>query len=884
MKAKSVKSAKAPDPAARVAGPGIEPELSSDLLIGAIGASAGGLEAGIDLVRNLDPDSGMAYVFIQHLDPTHHSIIKDLLAKETSMPVTEVTDGAKVVANHIYVIPPNKLLTIEDHVLRLSPRDPSRGAHMPIDHFMRALAAELGNRAIGVILSGTGSDGVLGMAEIQAHGGVTFAQDPASAKYDGMPRSAIGAGCVDYVLPPQEIASELERLARHPYVSPSRSPDFPAIAQPDGSSISVLFQLLRRTTRVDFTHYRKTTILRRIQRRMLVHKIDKFADYVKYLQTNPAEIKALYQDMLIHVTSFFRNPKAFEALKHSVFPQILARKGADSNIRIWVPGCASGEEAYSVAIALLEFLGSRAAEISIQLFGTDISETSIRTARNGVYPANIQGDVSPERIRRFFAKAEDGYRINKNIREACVFAQHNLLSDPPFSRMDLICCRNLLIYFEPVLQVRVISLFNYALRSGGYLVLGTSEGISAARNLFKMEDRENRIFAKKASSGRQIVTFSLTRPSEHAIDVAAPTNRPQQAETILQSPEVQRDFDRRLLAHYVPPAVFVNEDLEIIHTRGKFNRYFKVPSGRPSLNILKMALNGLTLPLQNAIAAAKKENRPVRRKGLAVRIANGKRGAASEEIVSFEVIPLTSTLNEPCFMIVFLEEGPLWSFGKSGRGGSQAKQPKGSWNNKIKRLEQELATAKEHLQSVIENQEVTNEELQSANEEILSSNEELQSTNEELETAKEELQSTNEELSTVNDELRGRNVQITGGRQDLRDLLTDVTIAVVGRDSQIRPLTPVVRRLFDLLPDEISARVVDKNHSADIPDLSQLVKQALSSDGVPVEQVVDHRGKRYRVRVLPYGVVGRKPDGCIVTLIDASVAARLSDKSQSSPE
>ena len=328
----------------------------------------------------------------------------------------------------------------------------------------------------------------------------------------------------------------------------------------------------------------------------------------------------------------------------------------------------------------------------------------------------------------------------------------------------------------------------------------------------------------------------------------------------------------------------MNEDLEIIHTRGKFNRYFKVPSGRPSLNILKMALNGLTLPLQNAIAAAKKENRPVRRKGLAVRIANGKRGAASEEIVSFEVIPLTSTLNEPCFMIVFLEEGPLWSSGKSSRGGSQAKQPKGSWNNKIKRLEQELATAKEHLQSVIENQEVTNEELQSANEEILSSNEELQSTNEELETAKEELQSTNEELSTVNDELRGRNVQITGGRQDLRDLLTDVTIAVVGRDSQIRPLTPVVRRLFDLLPDEISARVVDKNHSADIPDLSQLVKQALSSDGVPVEQVVDHRGKRYRVRVLPYGVVGRKPDGCIVTLIDASVAARLSDKSQSSPE
>jgi len=325
VKAKSEKQTKAPDTVRNAAAAGIEPQLSSDLLVAAIGASAGGLEAGIDLVRNLDPDSGMVFVFIQHLDPTHHSIIKDLLAKETSMPVTEVTDPTKVAANHVYVIPPNKLMTIEDHNLRLSPRDASRGGHMPIDHFMRVLAEELGNRAIGVILSGTGSDGMLGMAEIQARGGVTFAQDPSSAKYDGMPRSAIGAGCVDYVLPPQEIASELARLAQHPYVSPSRSPDAPALSQPDGGSISMLFQLLRRTTRVDFTHYRKTTILRRIQRRMLVHKIDKFADYVKYLQTNPAGIKALYQDMLIHVTSFFRNPKVFEALKDVVFPRILER-------------------------------------------------------------------------------------------------------------------------------------------------------------------------------------------------------------------------------------------------------------------------------------------------------------------------------------------------------------------------------------------------------------------------------------------------------------------------------------------------------------------------------------------------------------------------------
>ena len=361
MKAKLGQPTKPQDALRRDVEAGTEPDLSSDVLVGAIGASAGGLEAGIDLVRNLDPDSGMAYVFIQHLDPTHNSIIKDLLARETPMPVAEVTDGTKVAPNHVYVIPPNKLMTIEGHNLRLSPRDASRGAHMPIDHFMRVLAEELGNRAIGVILSGTGSDGALGMAEIQARGGVTFAQDPGTAKFDGMPRNAIAAGCVDYVLPPQEIAGELARLAHHPYVSPSRSLDVPALVRPDSAEINTLFQLLRRTTHVDFTYYRKTTVLRRIQRRMLVHKIDKFAEYVRYLQTNPAEVKALYQDMLIHVTSFFRTPKVFEALKHSVFPHLLQKKGADSSIRIWVPGCSSGEETYSLAMALLEVLGPKSA-------------------------------------------------------------------------------------------------------------------------------------------------------------------------------------------------------------------------------------------------------------------------------------------------------------------------------------------------------------------------------------------------------------------------------------------------------------------------------------------------------------------------------------------
>ena len=481
-------------------------ESQGQFLVAAIGASAGGIEAFSELMRNLPDDTGMAFVLIQHLDPKHHSILTELVAKDTSMPVSEVADGMRLERNHVYVIPPNASMSLSNHTLKIGPRGEVRGMHMPIDHFMRALAEEQGNRSIGVILSGSGTDGTLGLAEIQAQGGVTFAQDEHSAKYDSMPRSAVAHGCVDYVLPPKGIARELARVARHPYVS--RDGAEPAeIPATDHSGLNMIFQLLRRTTGVDFTHYRQTTILRRIQRRMVVHKIDRLPEYVKYIQTNPTEIKALYQDMLINVTSFFRNPGMFEALKTEVFARILKDRGAEWAVRMWTPGCASGEETYSVAIALLEFLGDKASEVTIQLFGTDVSETSIIKARTGVYPENIQGDVSADRLRRFFTKTEGGYRISKTIRDMCIFAQHNVLNDPPFSQMDLICCRNLLIYLEPVLQSKVISLFHYAAKPGGYLVLGSSEGVGVVANLFNTEDRTYKIFSKKPSANRQLVTF-----------------------------------------------------------------------------------------------------------------------------------------------------------------------------------------------------------------------------------------------------------------------------------------------------------------------------------------------------------------------------------------
>jgi two-component system CheB/CheR fusion protein len=455
----------------------LPPEQESGTTIVAIGASAGGIEALTELMNYLPADTGMAFVLVQHLDPKHHSILTELLARKTVMNVTEVTDGMHVEANHVYVIPPNASMSISDHTLHLGPREESRGLHMSVDHFMRSLAEQEGNRSIGVILSGSGSDGTLGMAEIQAHGGMTFAQDGTSAKYDGMPRSAVAAGCVDYVLPPKGIAKELARIARHPYLARKILHSAPEVAMPSGNGLNTIFQVLRRATGVDFTHYRQSTILRRVQRRMVVHKIDQIEEYSKFVQGKPAEIKALYQDMLINVTSFFRGPRVFEALKATVFPAFQENLLRDRGIRIWTPGCASGEETYSAAIALLEFLGDKASQVSIQFFGTDVSETSVTRARNGVYPENIQVDVSQERLRRFFAKVESGYRVSKNIRDMCIFAQHNVVNDPPFSRMDLICCRNLLIYLEPVLQSKVISLFHYALRPDGFLVLGSSEGL-----------------------------------------------------------------------------------------------------------------------------------------------------------------------------------------------------------------------------------------------------------------------------------------------------------------------------------------------------------------------------------------------------------------------
>ena len=850
-------------------GDSLSPEHKNDLLIAAIGASAGGIEAFTEFVSNLPKDTGMAFVLVQHLDPEHKSMLTELISKKTVMRVSEVTNGMTVEPNHVYVIPANATMSISNSSLQLEPRGESRGVHMSIDHFMRALAEQQGNHAIGIILSGSGTDGTAGLAEIQAHGGMTFAQDEASAKYASMPVSAVAAGCVDYVLPPRAIAHELARIARHPYLARAEAAD---IAPAENTGLTLVFKLLRKTTGVDFTHYRQSTILRRIQRRMVVHKIDRLDEYVKHLQSNPPELKALYRDMLINVTSFFRNPRAFDALKSHVFPAILKNHPPEAAIRIWTPGCASGEETYSVAIALLEFLGDKSSQANIQFFGTDVSESSIAKARAGSYPENITADVSPERLRRFFTKVEGRYRVTKNIRDMCIFAQHNILNDPPFSQMDLIACRNLLIYLEPVLQNKAISLFHYALRPGGYLLLGASEGVGTAGHLFSTEDRANKIFLKKATSVRQPVTFSMHHHAERALD--EPLRVPAKLDSSWNYLEAQKEFDRRLLSQYSPATVFINEDMEIIHTRGGVNRFLKLAPGRPSLSIMKMAREGLLPDLRSAIAKARKENVTVRKHNIQIKDGNGN-GAPrsdSERLVNFEVVPVNlGSLKELYFMIVFADSPVIPRPAPASRS-ARAERESEVVSGKITRLEQELAATKEYLQSVIETQQATNEELQSANEEILSSNEELQSTNEELETAKEELQSANEELSTVNDELRSRNLEVNQINNDLTNLFASIYFAVVmvGSDLTIRRFTPQAQKFLGLIPADVGRPLTNINPPVEVPDLQSLVLQVMATSAQVDREFADRQGGRYQVRILPYRTLDNKIDGAVITFVDIS--------------
>lgn len=753
------------------------PRLSSFPIVG-IGASAGGLEAFRRLLGALPKDTGMAYVLVQHLDPSHDSILAELLSEATQMEVSEVMGDVRVEPNRVYVIPPSKGLILADGVLKLVPRDRASAAHMPIDSFLKTLAETQGSQAIGVILSGMGSDGTLGLQAIEAQGGIVFAQEPASAKNEDMPRSAISAGHVDFVLPPEDIARELTRLGRHPYLVPALAQangSTPAalapaeasvtLEQEDSESLAQILELLHQATGTDFGAYKKTTLRRRIARRMAVCRIQTLREYARHLEGDETELRGLYGDCLISVTSFFRDPEVFQALSQQVLPLLRARLPSDEPLRVWVAGCASGEEVYSIAMCLLEQTPEFAGNPGLQIFATDLSEGALVKAREGLYLTNIAQDVSEERLRRFFHQVGENYQISKAIREMCVFARHDLTRDPPYSRMDLISCRNVLIYLEPALQERVFSTLHYALRPEGFLLVGPAETVGSSTALFSTFDEPHRIYSRKASSGLPafLAVRGYARPSRHG------------GERLPQLPrgvsDVPREVDRMLLARFGPAAVVVDASLHILEFRGDTDPFLDHGQGKASLELEHLLRRGLLMELRLAIEEARRTELPVRKDGLRVR------HQAQLRSVSLEVVPIKGRSGaERCLLILFSSSEPA----------SQAREPAASppadgtdsKDGEILRLGLGLAQSTEYMHTLVREHEAALEELQSTTEEALSGNEELQSLNEELQTAKEEIQSANEELATLNQELQDRNALLAKSNDEIQRGLDDANALV----------------------------------------------------------------------------------------------------------
>lgn len=849
------------------------PERRDSFPIVGIGASAGGLEAFTALLKALAPNLGMAFVFVPHLDPKRESAYSEILPRSTSMPVQQATEGMLVERDHLYVIPPNQDMRIEDCRLRLTTREEPRSPATAIDTFFRSLASEQGHNAIGVVLSGTASDGTLGLTAIKGEGGITFAQDTATAKYDGMPSSAVASDCVDFVLPPEEIATELARISRHPYVADGhllgRSE---AGGREPETYMGQIFRLLRRVTKVDFSEYKPPTIGRRIQRRMVMRKIEQMGEYVSLLHRDRAEVNALYNDLLINVTSFFRNPEAFDTLKQVVYPAILQARGPSSaSIRIWVPGCSTGEETYSHAMSLVEFLGEERTEVPIQIFGTDLSETAIQRARAGIYKASIEADVSPTRLRRFFHKSDGGYQISKTIRDLCIFSTQNVFSDPPFSRMDLVSCRNVMIYLSQTLQRRVIPIFHYALNPTGFLMIGSTEGLlGAGSELFEMTDKKQKIYRKRLVSTPVSFGFSVNHPDHNGGGGEAPRASAPPPDTSKAPVELQREADRLLLARYTPPAVVINDQLDIIQSRGHTGAFLELPTGKASLNLLKMARPGLLFELQSAIDEARKNGVEAQRQNVRV----GDNGPAKD--VTLRVIPFKTPVHDQfSFLIVFepqLSADAVRPGDPPSTSAPLTKAKQSERDKQIGQLKQELAATKEYLQSIIETQEATNEELQSANEEIQSGNEELQSTNEELQTSKEELESANEELHTVNEEMQHRNELLTQLNNDLNNLLNSVNLpmVMVGQDLSVRRYTPQAASILGLMASDVGHAIPRLKLKIDVGNLEQTMLEVMQEVQPKQSQVQDQKGKWLSLRITPYRTLDNRIDGVVLSVVEES--------------
>jgi two-component system CheB/CheR fusion protein len=833
----------------------VAPPLASDFTIVGVGASAGGFEAFAQFLEGLPAIPNLAIIFVQHLAPHHSSSLALLLSSHTPLPVVEATDNARVVPNRVYVVPPNVQMELVDGHLHLGRRPEDRSQYNPIDFFFRSLARSLKGHAIGVVLSGTASDGAVGLSEIKSMEGITFAQDPETAKYDGMPRAAIATHMVDVVASPGEIGAKVALLSKHPYLTPPVAPD-PGTSVSD-DQLRRIFHILLPACGVDFAHYKTPTIIRRLFRRMALLRLVEVNAYIAHLEQTPLEVVNLHNDLLIHVTRFFREPEAFEIIARDILPSLDHTSGAP--LRMWVAGCATGEEVYSLAMIVGEVFGDTLDEGRVQIFGTDVSETAVGFARQGLYAASIAEDVSPERLRRFFVKTDGGYQVTRLVRDMCVFARQDLTRDPPFSRLDLVCCRNVLIYMDSPLQRKLLSMFHYALKPSGFLVLGHAESIGYHSDLFTMIDKKKKVYRKQAAA-TTAPHMDVFRSPFKPETIASPALR-----GVNETKLVLNDATRIIIERFAPPSVLLDQQFHVVQFNGQTGLYLEPSPGEPTFDVLKLAREGLSHGLRAALQTARKTRKTVKQPGLRVR-----QGSASHDI-DIEVIPVVRQ-GHLYYLVLF--QTPVTGAAKSRK--TAAREKKAPPRSRISKLEEELAATREYLQSTIQEIEAANEELQSANEEVLSSNEELQSTNEELDTAKEELQSTNEELNTVNDELHARNEELTRVNADLLNLLASVQIAIVivSRDLRVRRFTPMAEKKFNLIPSDIGRPLSQISTTLQCPELATLITETIDTVS-PVERTVqDDKGETYLLRIRPYKTPDNRIDGAVVALFDLDPAKK----------
>jgi chemotaxis methyl-accepting protein methylase len=822
-----------------------------------IGASAGGLEAIEAFLRNVPAKSGLAFIIVQHLDPTRKDMMTEILQHATPMKVVPIKDRLKVAPDCVYVIPPNNDLSILHGVLHLLAPAAPRGLRLPIDFFFRALAADQRSRSIGVILSGMGSDGTLGLQAIKEQGGAVFVQAPESAKFDAMPRSAIDARLANVVAPAEELAGRiLTYLARVPQVD---SPD-PAFSLKTQSAIEKICILLRNQTGHDFSQYKRRTIYRRIERRMGLHQIDSISGYVQYLQETPQEALLLFKELLIGVTSFFRDPEVWEHLKKKAIPTLLSERPLGGALRVWVPGCSTGEEAYSLAILFKEVLAKvrPAQRFTLQIFATDLDKDVIERARQGAYPPTITSNVSAERLHRFFTKETSGYRVRQEIREMVVFATQNVIMDPPFTKLDILSCRNLLIYLAPELQRKLLPLFHYSLNPGGILFLGTAETLGGSAEFFETRGSKTRIYRRlDASPHTEPVEFPSsfrTRPS-----AVEPKAAPKGAITNLHT--LANQF---LLERYSPSAVLTNVQGDILYISGRTGKYLEPAAGKADWNLHAMAREGLRFALAVAFKKALREKRTVTQTG--VKLESG----GADQLVDVTIEPL----QEPealrgMVMIVFVDVIAPPTVKQPGKTNHHSAM--------TAKLEQELRQARENLVTTHEEMQSSQEELKSTNEELQSTNEELQSTNEELTTSKEEMQSMNEELQTLNHEMQAKLDELSHANDDMRNLLDSTDIATLFLDDalNVRRFTSRMTKIIKLIPGDIGRPITDLASDLVYPDLAADARAVLQTLVFKESSVKTIDERWFSVRIMPYRTLDNRIDGVVITFADITAAKTL---------